>query len=310
MSEAISPANRNVFVPHAYPEAQADLGEISMNYAVTGSADKPALLLIPGQTESWWGFEKLMPLLEDQFQVYAVDLRGQGRSTWTPRRYSLDNMGNDLVRFIATVIRRPVIVSGNSSGGVLSCWLSAFALPGQIRGAILEDPPLFASETRPLYGPSIGQSIGPLFALLSKYLGDQWSIGDWAGHNAARMQDPFLRMLPAADEPPQRLKEYDPEWSRAFWEGTVALHCPHERMLAQVKSPILLTHHMRIVEPNGGRLIGALTDLQAAKARELVEAAGQSFTLVDAPDAMHSMHDADPPRFAAIIRDWAAGLPG
>jgi hypothetical protein len=39
------------------------------------------------------------------------------------------------------------------------------------------------------------------------------------------------------------MKEYDPEWGRAFWTGTV----------------------------------GAISDLQAARVRELVEGAGQPF---------------------------------
>ncbi|HWH95292.1 MAG TPA: alpha/beta hydrolase [Baekduia sp.] len=65
----------------------------------------------------------------------------QGRSTWTPGRYTLDIMGNDLARLIDVVIGRPVVVSGNSSGGVLAAWLAAYARPGQIRGAVLEDAP-------------------------------------------------------------------------------------------------------------------------------------------------------------------------
>ena len=48
-----------------------------------------------------------MPRLAEHFEVFAVDLRGQGRSTRTPGRYTLDNMGNDLVRLIDAVIRRP-----------------------------------------------------------------------------------------------------------------------------------------------------------------------------------------------------------
>jgi pimeloyl-ACP methyl ester carboxylesterase len=42
-----------------------------------------------------------MRLLAERFHVYAVDPRGQGRSTWTPGRYSLDLFGNDLVRLWA-----------------------------------------------------------------------------------------------------------------------------------------------------------------------------------------------------------------
>ena len=95
------------YVSHAFPERLCDTGEVALNYAVAGDADKPALLLIPGQTESWWGYEAALPLLAEHFQAFAVDLRGQGRSTRTPGRYTLDNMGNDLVRFIDGAIGRP-----------------------------------------------------------------------------------------------------------------------------------------------------------------------------------------------------------
>src|SRR5208282_5572306 len=169
------------YVPHAYPEQTFDTGEAAINYAVAGSPDKPALLLIPGQTESWWGYEDAIRLLEEHFQAFAVDLRGQGRSSRTPGRYTVDNFGNDLVRFISIVIKRPVIVSGLSSGGVISAWLSAYAMPGTIRGAVYEDPPLFSSEVNTSCGPPMPQTIGPIFKLMSKYLGDNWSVGNWAG---------------------------------------------------------------------------------------------------------------------------------
>jgi pimeloyl-ACP methyl ester carboxylesterase len=59
-----------------------------MDYAAAGDSELPAMLLIPAQTEPWWGYEAAMRLLADHSQVYVVDLRGQGRSTWTPGRYS------------------------------------------------------------------------------------------------------------------------------------------------------------------------------------------------------------------------------
>jgi len=295
-------AYRPEFVPHAFPEKQADLGEIQMNYVVAGPASKPALLLIPGQTESWWGYEAAIKLLAADFQVYAVDLRGQGRSTWTPGRYTLDNWGNDLVRFIATVIKRPVVTSGCSSGGVLSCWLSAYALPGQLRGAVYEDPPLFASELTPAFGPSIRQSIvGPAFERFATYLGPQWSIGDWGGLQR--------RAGGSAAEPPQNLKEYDPEWAKAFIEGTAGASCRHDRMLAAVKVPVLLTHHSRRVDEATGRIIGALTDLQARQAGAIIKRAGQPFEYVSLPDAAHAMHATQPDRFAKVVGDWAKNLP-
>jgi pimeloyl-ACP methyl ester carboxylesterase len=251
-----------------------------------------------------------MALLAKNFHVFAVDLRGQGRSTWTPGRYTLDNMGNDLVRFIATVIKRPVITSGCSSGGLLSCWLSAFAMPGQLRAAVWEDPPLFASLPDPLVGPTIRQTIGPLFKVQSIYLGDQWRVGDWDGFRKALASDPspILKMIRPRDEPPQNLKEYDPEWGRSFWEGTVAASAPHETMLSQVKVPVLLTHHMRHVVPETGNLLGALSDVQAGRACELVKAAGAPITYLSLPDAAHAMHASEPERFAKVVGEWSDGL--
>jgi hypothetical protein len=95
------------YVPHAYPEVTIDLGEVVMNYVAVGDRALPALLLVPGQTESWWGYEKGLGLIAKHFQCFAIDLRGQGHTTRTPGHYTLDNMGNDLVRFLALVVKRP-----------------------------------------------------------------------------------------------------------------------------------------------------------------------------------------------------------
>lgn len=301
------------YLPHQLPEQLVDLGEVQMNYARAGDPAKPALLLVPGQTESWWGYERALPLLAEHFQAHAVDLRGQGRSTRTPGRYTLDNMGNDLVRFIDLVIGRPTIVSGLSSGGVLSAWLSAYAKPGQVIGAHYEDPPLFASEVAPTAGPGIRQGVGAIFRLWSTHLGDQWSIGDWDGLRAAApdllpvwMQGGFT----PPEEPPQSLREYDPEWGRAFWTGSVAASCDHERMLRSVKVPVLFTHHFRRVDPETGLLMGALSDLQAGRARELLATAGVRVDYRSFGTMGHSMHGQDPELFARTVTEWAETLDG
>ena len=310
-----------VFVPHAYDEHLVDLGEIRMNYAVAGDPASPALLLIPGQSESWWGYEAAMGLLAGHFRVHAVDLRGQGRSTWTPGRYTIDLFGNDLVRFIGLVIGRETVVSGLSSGGVLSAWLSAFAKPGQVRAALWEDPPLFASEVAPAIGQGIHQAIGPVFAAWNKWLGDQWSIGDWNGllrAMPAELPPELLRSLAAMippDEtvdptagPPQNLREYDPEWGRAFVTGAATASCDHAAMLARVRVPVLLTHHFHTVDAQTGRLIGASSDEQARRTRELVTAAGQRIDYRSFPDMPHSMHEHAPKQYAEALLEWVATL--
>ncbi len=299
------------YVTHAFPEKLVALGEVELNHATAGDPANPALLLIPGQTESWWGYEAALPRLAEHFEVFAVDLRGQGRSTRTPGRYTLDNMGNDLVRFMDIVIARPAIVSGLSSGGVLSAWLSAYAKPGQVVAACYEDPPLFSSEVRPAIAPGIQQSIGPIFDLWSTYLGDQWSIGAWDEMRAAAPDrlPQWLQLMPIPDEPRQELKEYDPEWGRAFWSGTVSASCDHERMLRSVKvSNVLLTHHMRVVDESTGVLMGALADVQAERVQALLREVGVTVDYRSFPAVAHSMHGTEPDLYVDTLVDWVGTL--
>ncbi len=229
----------DIFVAHGYPEQLVDLGEIRMNYATVGSSALPALLLVPAQVQSWWGYEEAMALLAEHFQVFSVDLRGQGRSTQTPGRYTLDNMGNDLVRFIDLVIGRPRIVSGNSSGGVLAAWLSAYAKPGQVRGSVCEDPPLFSSELTPACGHSIRQvdrsDVRGHEQMARRPIVDR-RLGGHAGGAAQGAPQTRPGRAPAdgdpaasgsgparSSQPPQNMKEYDPEWGRLL-DG----HCRRE----------------------------------------------------------------------------------
>jgi pimeloyl-ACP methyl ester carboxylesterase len=304
------------YVEHAFEEQLFDTGEAAINHVVVGDASKPALLLIPGQTESWWGYEDALPLLAEHFQAYAVDLRGQGRSSRTPGRYTLDLIGGDLVRFIDEVIGRPTIVAGLSSGGVASAWLSAYAKPGQVIGAYYEDPPLFSSEVHPAVGQGLRQAIGPIFALMAKYLGPQWSVGDWDGMVAAAPTElpAWMAMIAGlfgvgGDGPPQPLKEYDPEWGHAFWTGAFYGACDHDRMLRSVKVPVLFTHHLRIIDEASGALLGASSDLQVERVRQLVTDAGQPFEYVSLPEMPHSFHGADPQAYVETLVGWADTLP-
>lgn len=311
------PENPDItYIPHKYKEHLYDTGEILLNYAVTGSPHKPAIILIPGQTESWWGYEKAMGIMEDHFQIFAVDLRGQGRSSRTPGRYTFDNFGNDLIKFISFVVGRPVVVSGLSSGGVIAAWLSAYAPPDLIRGAHYEDPPLFTCERIPAFGPGIRQAAIRTFDLFNTYLGDQWRVGDWEGlQRAVREEFPasflmiFETYYPMGPEPPQNLKEYDPEWAKAFVTGSVGASCDHARMLSKVKCPVLFTHHFSRVDEKTGNLLGASSTQQVDQVEKLVRKAGQPFTRLSFPQMGHSMHDQDPELFVRTLIEWEKTLP-
>lgn len=80
-------------------------------------------------------------------------------------------------------------------------------------------------------------------------------------------------------------------------------------MLSAAKVPILLTHHYRELDPETGGLMGAVSDEQVARARQLVRDAGQPVDVVDFPDMVHAMHAGDPTLFTKTILDWTSRLP-
>jgi len=130
-------------IPKGFAEKKAKTGKVTLNY-IEGPDNGPPLLFIPGQMEFWQGYKLVLPGFSKKYHVFVVDVRGHGKSTRTPDEYSYNIIGEDLKEFLREVVKRPAIVSGLSSGGVLSIWLAANA-PELVSAAISEDPPLFSS---------------------------------------------------------------------------------------------------------------------------------------------------------------------
>jgi hypothetical protein len=79
-------------------------------------------------------------------------------------------------------------------------------------------------------------------------------------------------------------------------------------MLAAVKVPVLFTHHFRAVDETTGTLYGAISDLQAARVRQVVAGVGQPLDYRSFPAMGHSMHGQDPPMFTNTLVDWVASI--
>ena len=234
-----------------------------MNYATAGDATTPALLLHPRPDRVVVGLRGGDAAAGRALsRCYAVDLRGQGRSTRTPGRYTLDNMGNDLVRFIDVIIGRPAIVSGLSLGRRPRRLAVGLRQAGADRRRLLRGSA--AVRLRRCDRRSVPASASR--SVRCSTCGARTSATSGRSARGTRCVPRRLtvcrrgwRAFPIGDEPPQNLKEYDPEWGRAFWTGTVAASCDHERMLRSVKVPhVLLTHHFRVVAESTGTLIGAM----------------------------------------------------
>ncbi|MDJ0772762.1 MAG: alpha/beta fold hydrolase [Mastigocoleus sp. MO_167.B18] len=96
----------------------------------------PALLLVHGFGASTDHWRKNITELCKEFEVYAIDLLGFGRSAKPNLEYSGDLWRDQLYDFITQVIGQKVVVVGNSLGGYASLSVSAQRQDG-VAGVVL-----------------------------------------------------------------------------------------------------------------------------------------------------------------------------
>ena len=96
------------------------------------------LLLIHGAGNYSGRWNPILPLLEQDFSIYALDRRGRGESG-DASEYSLEREFEDAVS-VVDAIGGPVNVLGHSLGGI--CALEAALRTKNISRLILYEPPL------------------------------------------------------------------------------------------------------------------------------------------------------------------------
>lgn len=110
----------------------------SIYYVCAGEAEsnKPPLLLVHGFGASTDHWRKNIIQLQSQFQVWAIDLLGFGRSAKPKQEYSGNLWREQLHDFITEIIRQPTVLVGNSLGGYASLCVAA-EYPQSTAGLIL-----------------------------------------------------------------------------------------------------------------------------------------------------------------------------
>ncbi|MFJ2897339.1 alpha/beta fold hydrolase [Streptomyces sp. NPDC087218] len=114
-----------------------DVGEVRLAYRMSGPADAPPLVLLHALGEDATDWEAVVPALARSRRVYALDLRGHGRSDW-PGDYSLELMQADVLRFLDALGLGPVDLIGHSMGGIVA-YLVAEDHPQRVSRLVLED---------------------------------------------------------------------------------------------------------------------------------------------------------------------------
>src|SRR4051812_37227577 len=96
----------------------------------------PDVLLLHGTGATAEDWDVVATRLSDHRTVYAVDLRGHGRSDW-PGTYSIDLLAEDVLGLLDQRTQ-PVDLVGHSLGGLVACKVAA-AMPARVRRLVLED---------------------------------------------------------------------------------------------------------------------------------------------------------------------------
>ncbi|MBF4475896.1 alpha/beta fold hydrolase [Methanobacterium formicicum] len=93
------------------------LENCDLYYQETGSGDPVVLVHGMGSDHTAWG--GLVPLLQTNYRVLAVDLRGHGYSCKTPGPYSLDLFATDLLKLLESLDIKKAHFLGHSMGGAV-----------------------------------------------------------------------------------------------------------------------------------------------------------------------------------------------
>ena len=132
-------------------------------YVKAGESDvnKPPLLLVHGFGASTDHWRKNITQLQSDFQVWAIDLLGFGRSAKPALKYSGSLWRDQLHDFITEIIARPAILAGNSLGGYASLCVAG-QKPESVAGLILINSAGPFSNTNPVKTSPVRQAIGKL----------------------------------------------------------------------------------------------------------------------------------------------------
>lgn len=315
-----------------FTEKQAVLSDGSViNYGEGKSAGVP-LLLIHGQGVSWEDYAKVLGGLSKAYHVYAVDCYGHGGSSKDQKKYTAAANGADLVWFIENVIGEPVVVSGHSSGGLLAIWIAANS-PENVRGLIIEDAPIFATEPdrcentfawRDSFQPIhkfLNQSAVKTyteFALRSNFMQTMWGENGWEKivvpavekRMAMHLNEIKIWYLPAAMNRYFAMwrcvqdgnGEYDLRFGDKFYDCSWLEGYHQEEALHAVQCPSVLLH--TAVTFKDGILLGAMTAEDSARAHSLLA----DNVLIDDIKSGHDIHYEKPKLFTNVLMDFLARI--
>lgn len=109
---------------------------IRMHYAEQGPARGEPIIMLHGYSDSWFSFSRVLTPLARDTRVYALDLRGHGKTDKPAVGYHMRDLAADVVAFMDAkgIVRATVI--GHSMGGFVAQQV-ALAAPKRVSRLVL-----------------------------------------------------------------------------------------------------------------------------------------------------------------------------
>lgn len=117
-----------------------DVNGIRLAYQTAGHPESPAMVLLHALGDDAMTWAEVTAAFADSWRVYALDLRGHGRSDH-PGFYSFELMRDDVRGFLDALGLRRATLIGHSMGGLVA-YLLAEQHPHLIDRLVIEDAPV------------------------------------------------------------------------------------------------------------------------------------------------------------------------
>lgn len=219
-----------------------------------GPESAPAVVCVHGLGGSALNWTAIAPLLDGRFRLLAPDLAGHGLTRSRGRPATVPANQRLLHRFCQAVPGLPVLLMGNSMGGMIAL-LEAGEHPDRVRGLILLDPALPFVPSRPdpriaaLFALYATPGIGRLLAAGRRRMSPEEAVADVLALCCAEPSrvppDVVSRHVGQAR---QRAgwQEAGPDFAAAMRSVLATAGYPgrlsYQRRIAAVECPVLLLH--------------------------------------------------------------------
>ncbi len=234
-----------------------DLGHEKLAYVTYGSG-KEILVLVHGNFSSSYHFEPIIKLLGDDYTIYAPDVRGFGDSSYNNRFDSLEELADDIIKFIERLHLGNVYLAGWSAGGAIA-QVVACERPDLVKKLVLIAPG--SPKGYPVFkkGPKNEILLGQIYTSKEELATDPVQVAPMLGilqtQNAAAMRYIWdLAIYSSGNKPDEESSTYfiaeslkqknlvDLDWALCKFNITheVGFYGPGTGLIDQLKVPTLI----------------------------------------------------------------------